>query len=89
MQHERLRRPEGQSPGVSAHLVVVLSEHVEALVLVHELGNVEVGDLESEKLAFLGHENVVWLQVSVNDAVLVQVHHAAQQLSEEPPGNVL
>lgn len=89
MQDEGLRRAEGEGAGVGAHFVIVLSEHVEALVLVLELGHVEVRDLQPQPLPLRRHQDVVGLQVPVDHPVLVQVHHAPEQLPEQPAGDRL
>lgn len=85
VQQEGLGRPEGEGAGVRAHLVVGVSEDVEALVLVHELRHIKVGYLQFKFAIVVRHEDVVGLEVAVDDPVLVEVHDAAQQLSEQPP----
>lgn len=87
VQQEGFGGPEGDGAGVRAHLVVLLSEDVEALVLVDELGHVEVGYLEEQVGAVGGHQDVVGLEVPVDHPVLVEIHHAAQQLAEETLGD--
>lgn len=89
VEEEGLRGAEGKSACVGTHLIIVGSEHVEQLELIHELGDVEVGDFEAQAVAFVGHQDVPRLEVPVDDAVLVEVHDAAQQLSEQPAGHRL
>lgn len=89
MEEEGFRSPEGQGAGVRPHLVVVGTENVKTLVFIHELGDVEVGNFEAEAGPLGRHQDVARLQVPVDDPVLVQVHHSAQQLSEEPLGDCL
>lgn len=71
MQQKGFGSPEGDRASVCAHLVVFLAEHIETLVLVDELGYIEVGDLEAQAGALGGDKDVVGLEVAVDDPVFM------------------
>ena len=82
---EHLRGPKGDGAGVGVHFVVVLFEFLIIVVVLVELGHVEVRDLYHLPLG--ADQDVVGLKVPVHDAFGVEVLDALEDLLEKQFGN--